>query len=170
MSYPEILKKELFKMKFSSFHWTLEIISILVILSVSAYIVINWSIIPKTIPVHFNLKGEPDNYGGKWTLILLPSLFLVIYSSMSLIGRYPHIYNYPFKLTVNNYKEQFRLASLLIFYLKIEITLLLSYLTFKTVRVALGFEDKLDAWSPVVFILVILFSVIFYFYRAYKAK
>ncbi|MBS1790416.1 MAG: DUF1648 domain-containing protein [Acidobacteria bacterium] len=34
--------------------------------------------LPETIPVHFGISGEPDNWGGRWMIFLLPTIASLI--------------------------------------------------------------------------------------------
>jgi uncharacterized membrane protein len=43
------------------------------------YLLINWSILPDQIPIHFDFKGTPNGYGSKLIFILLPiGLYLMM--------------------------------------------------------------------------------------------
>ncbi len=46
-----------------------EIILWLVMLMPFVYLALVWGDLPETIPTHFNIKGEPDGWGNKLTLI-----------------------------------------------------------------------------------------------------
>ncbi len=47
------------------------------------------------IPVHWNLKGEIDGYGGKYALFISPITSLFIYLLFSFLQNRPDICNYP---------------------------------------------------------------------------
>jgi len=38
------------------------------------YIGMIWKTLPETVPIHFNLRGEPDDWAGKSSLLLLPGI------------------------------------------------------------------------------------------------
>ncbi|HET6512401.1 MAG TPA: DUF1648 domain-containing protein [Candidatus Kapabacteria bacterium] len=50
--------------------------------------------LPETIPVHFNLENEADNWGSKHTLWLMPVLATVIVGGFQVLKRYPQHLNY----------------------------------------------------------------------------
>ncbi len=60
-------------------------------------------ILPERIPTHFNWKGEPDTYGGKAMVLLLPLAFLpapivfllIAKFRFKLINDYPYLINLP---------------------------------------------------------------------------
>ena len=70
--------------------------------------------LPDTIPIHFNLKGTPDGYGKKLNLLITPLVSTVIYIGMTIINRYPHLFNYPVKINEKNAVEQYLLATALL--------------------------------------------------------
>lgn len=73
--------------------------------------VIAYTSMPETIPIHFNIKGEPDGYGSRLTLMILPAIATLTIPPMVLLSRYPHIFNYVVKITPENQLVQYRLAA-----------------------------------------------------------
>ncbi|MER2000695.1 MAG: DUF1648 domain-containing protein, partial [Lysinibacillus sp.] len=53
-------------------HKIFNIIALATLLSGVLLIIIYWSKLPDTVPIHFNIKGEADGWGSKYTLIILP--------------------------------------------------------------------------------------------------
>ncbi len=46
------------------------------------------AVLPPVVPVHFNLKGEPDAYGSKFLLLIFPVITVGIYALMSYLPRF----------------------------------------------------------------------------------
>lgn len=45
--------------------------------------VIIWDLVPETVPIHFNIYGEADDFGPKWIiLLLLPGIAFVTYVAL----------------------------------------------------------------------------------------
>jgi uncharacterized membrane protein len=59
--------------------------------------IVRWSSVPGQIPIHWNISGEVDGYGGKFSgLLLLPLITLGIYALLAVIPRFdPARANYP---------------------------------------------------------------------------
>lgn len=59
-----------------------EIPLLLIILIPFFYLAYIWSSLPQTVPIHWNINGDIDNYGDKimltWIPIALPLLIYVI--------------------------------------------------------------------------------------------
>lgn len=54
------------------------IITGLIILLPIVFALINWDTIPDTIPIHFNVSGEVDQYGNKSFLIIAPVIIFLL--------------------------------------------------------------------------------------------
>ncbi len=107
---------------------------------------VNYSDLPDTIPTHFNGAGKVDNYGGKATLFMLPIIATLAYIGLTVLNNYPHIFNYPTKLTAENALRQYTSATRMIRYLKFVIVLVFSLIVFMTLRTAAGESEGLGAW------------------------
>lgn len=48
-----------------------------------------WDLVPETVPIHFNIYGEADDFGPKWIILyLIPAIAISIYLMLLLL---PHI-------------------------------------------------------------------------------
>ena len=47
---------------------------LLIVLIPFVYLMLIWSGLPETVPTHWNLEGEIDNWGSKWTMVMIPFL------------------------------------------------------------------------------------------------
>ena len=54
------------------------IITGLIILLPIVFVLIKWNTIPDTIPIHFNVSGEVDQYGNKSVLIIAPIIIFLL--------------------------------------------------------------------------------------------
>jgi uncharacterized membrane protein len=62
--------------------WRVELTQLALIAGMFLVAAASWSRVPDTVPTHWNIYGEVDDYGGKFTgLLLLPLVALVIYMS-----------------------------------------------------------------------------------------
>lgn len=147
----------------------LELVGIAFLIAMIALPVIYWAALPEAIPTHFGFTGEPDNWGGKESLIFLPMIGTVLYLVMGLLSRYPHTYNYPVRITEANAEIQYLLARQLINWLKTLLAILFAYIEWGTIQVALGNLPGLGPWT-LVCILLIMFVTIIYFVLAFKFK
>lgn len=126
--------------------------------------------LPDTIATHFNAAGEADGYGPRITLWLLPLIGLGLYIGLTLVNRYPRIFNYPVKITPENAERQYQLATRLIRMLKTGIMWLFTYLCWLIVNSASSGQATLNP----VFLWIVMGSVsgmiMWYMWRAFSGK
>jgi immunity protein, SdpI family len=73
-------------MKFS---WRTELPQLIIIAAMFAAAVWSWSRVPDRMPTHWNIRGEVDGFGGKFTgLLLMPLVTLGIYGLMLALPRF----------------------------------------------------------------------------------
>lgn len=77
-------------------------LSIIGLSAMFIYVIFIWEHLPDTIPRHFNFKGEPDGFGGKGFILVLPFTGLGIFILTTLLSRIPDAFYYQYNAT----KEQ----------------------------------------------------------------
>ena len=80
-----------------------------------------WTALPPVVPTHFGITGMPDAWGSKWLELLPLALGTVLYGGLTIMGRYPHLFNYPWPITQENAPQHYQLARTLVTALKTEI-------------------------------------------------
>lgn len=129
-----------------------------------------WPVVPSMIPTHFGVTGMADAWGGKETLLLLPTVSVLMYATMTLISRYPQLYNYPWPITGQNAEIQYRLARSFMVCSKTEIMWLFTFIQWKTVQTAAGKAEGLGTAFLPVFLVFIIGTLAIYLYRAYSLR
>ena len=133
-------------------------------------VAVNWSILPEKIPSHYGVSGQPDNWSGKSTLLILPIISAVLYTGLTIFSRYPHIYNYAWPITPQNAATQYRLARQLIIVFKTAIVWLFAYINWRTIQTALERAQGLGQAFLPIFLLTIFGSLGFYLYKAFQTR
>jgi len=129
-----------------------------------------WSVLPDSVPSHFAADGQADSYSGKGFLFFLPAVGLFFYLALSILGKYPHVLNYPWKITVLNVYRQYQLARGFITSIKAEMIWIFIYIEWVQVGVALGRNEIIDPMFLPVIIGAILGTIAVYFYLAYHSR
>ncbi|MGH2317866.1 DUF1648 domain-containing protein [Planococcus sp. SE5232] len=142
----------------------LNAVSVLVFLMMFVYLLFHYNALPDQVPSHYNAAGEPDGWGRKTELFLLPIIAAALWSGMTVLEKYPHSYNY-LNLTEENIEAQYSNGRLMINVLKNEISILFSFITVQSVRVATGAADGLGSFFMPVFLTVILVTGIYFIGR-----
>ena len=89
----------------------LEAIAILGVLFGIILILQAWSSLPATIPIHFDAVGNPDGYGSKGMIWLLPAISVVMIPAMLFLRRFPWLSNVPIEITEENALYQYSLIN-----------------------------------------------------------
>jgi len=126
--------------------------------------------LPDSIPRHFNLRGEPDGWSGKGGLLLTPVTCVVMYVSLTVVSRFPHIFNYPWPITEANARRQYTLSKQMMSAVKLNIVAIFSYITWGTIQTALGRQKGLSP-SFAIISVPILFAILgLYLFKGSRAQ
>lgn len=122
------------------------------------YLFFIWRKLPDSVPTHYNVIGEADGYGGKWTVWITPAVMLLMYQFLALIERRPGWWNTSVKITRENCIKVYGMLKNMIVTMKFIIILIFGYIS-----VCAG--KMLGRWFlPVSLILtfgcIIIFSVL----------
>ncbi len=148
----------------------LEIAGWVFIIFIWTLTIVKYPLLPGTIPTHFNASGSVDNTGGKTMIFLLPAIGTVLFAGLTLLNRYPHMFNYPVPITEENAERQYRIATRLMRYLKIMLVVIFSAIEFQTIRTALGKSAGLWAWFLPATIGMVFLMIALVVSKAVKSK
>jgi uncharacterized membrane protein len=114
-------------------NWRAEIVQLVPIAAMLILGALCWSHVPDRIPVHWNIQGEVDGYGGKFTgLVLLPLIMLGMYLLLLVLPVLdPGRANYPSFAGAYNA-------------IRLTLTLFFSCIYVVTVLVALGYRVNMS--------------------------
>ena len=113
--------------------------------------------LPERIPTHFNAAGEADAFGGKQSLWALPVVAAVLFVGLSVLNRFPHLFNYLQPITQENALRQYTIGTRLIRLLKLVLAGVFFALLHRTVQTAQGDTQGLGTgFLPLVLALVYL--------------
>lgn len=141
-----------------------------ILVSIWAFILANYGQLPQTIPTHFNGSGEADDYGGKATIFILPVIATVLFLGMTILNRYPHIFNYPVEITEENALRQYTNATRLINVIKITIVIIFGFIALKDIQIANGQAKTIGAWFLPMILGLTFIPLIFFIARSLKMK
>jgi uncharacterized membrane protein len=49
-----------------------ELIVIVITLVPILYLMVNWNLLPESMPIHFDTHGQPNGYGSRWVYVWMP--------------------------------------------------------------------------------------------------
>jgi uncharacterized membrane protein len=155
---------------YTQFESCCEIISAVVLIGTAAYLAAIWAKLPAQIPVHFNIMGQPNRWDSRNEIFVMMGVVIALYAGISILQRFPQIYNYPFGLTPQNIHRQYQLARQLLVLIKIEIVCFLSLIQLGMVNVARGQSQTLGRYLIPAMLVAILVTIVQYCTRASKAR
>jgi uncharacterized membrane protein len=130
----------------TAYERVLQLAGVAVLMALCGYAFAVWGRIPPRVPVHFGARGLPDAWGARSSLLLLPVLGVALFVVLTVLERFPRLYNYPVRLTAQNAEALFRLGRQLVVTVKLTTTAILAYLFWASTRVALGEMPGLHRW------------------------
>ncbi len=138
---------------------------------VSVLIIIQfWAVLPDRIPIHFGFSGQPDAWGDKLTIWLLPAVAAFIFALLTAVSRYPHTFNYSVRITEENARRQYLLARSLLVWLKAEICWLFAFIVRQQIIMALGTAQRFTIEFVLGIVVLIFGTVAVYLLKAYLAR
>lgn len=167
------LDRPVLKLPLSPLERWLEVVSILGVAFSIVMLLASWKSLPETIPSHFGLSGKADAVGNKSFLVPMPITIVCMYLLLTVVSRFPHIFNYPWPITEENAERQYRLAREVLAWIKAQDVWMLAAMDWMVIRVA---QSKAESLGSSVFILLAIFVgaqtiiVSWYICRMCKAK
>jgi hypothetical protein len=96
----------------------MEIVVLLVLIAFWIVTFLKFQELPVTPGANRPLETDAGNIDAKGWMFFLPVICSVFYLGMTILNKYPHMFNYPTKITNQNAEEKYAVATRLIRYLK----------------------------------------------------
>lgn len=153
------------KVPFEVIDTIIEFTSITIIILMWCYSVFNFTELPDTIATHFNAVGEPDGYGSKHTIWIIPSITTILYIALFMLNKFPHLHNYMVNITEENAFKNYRFSTRLLRVVNFLCVLLMAYITYMIVESAFGTKLEIGSWFiPVIIGTSVILSIILIIY------
>lgn len=153
------------KIKRGKFDTILNVLCLIILISTILFLIVIWSKIPDKVPMHNDFAGNTDRWGSKLEIIILPIITWIIYIFITIIEKFPQIWNTGVEVTEENKERVYSILLHLISTIKFIVVCVFTYLTVQT---AVAFE--LSAWFLPIFILVILGNLLYWIWKLFKVK
>ena len=167
MKYSNV-ERPVLRIKLTSADKLLEVGGWIILSLLWLILILKFTYIPDTIPIHYSVTGKPDSFGNKTTIFLLPILGTLLFVGMTILNNYPHIFNYPTKITNRNAERQYKIATKLIRYLKFIIVLTFSLIVFMTFQTVNDKLSGLGIWFIPIIIGLIYIPLIYAIIKLFK--
>jgi len=147
-----------------------EFVGWLLVILVWGLAIKSYSNLPNTIPTHYNVLGQANAFDGEVNILILPIVATVLFIGLTIINKYPHIYNYPINITNDNALKQYTNATRLIRYLKLILVFIFCLISYQSIRNANGQTDGLGPWFLPLIILLIFVPLIYFIVWSFRNK
>jgi len=137
------MERPVLKIELNFLDWVKEIIAASSVLGLFGILIFYFPDLPDKIFAHFNAAGEVDRFGSKASIWVLPIVSVLLYLGLTGLNQFPHIYNYPVRITAENVYPQYRIVSKMIRTLKTVIMIFFFYTIYMTIHIGLGNHDGL---------------------------
>lgn len=124
----------------------LEIFGILVVLASFILPAIYYQSLPDSLPRHFGPDGQPDAYGSKGIIWVLPSVGFILFLTIGLISNVPGLINLPFRPKPEEMESNQLKYSRMIRILNVFMVCLFAHLTYTTIQIGLGSHTQLPGY------------------------
>ena len=147
-----------------------EIVGWVLIISVWVLTITNYSNLPDIITTHYNAAGVADGFGEKWMILTLPLVATVLFIGITIINKFPHIFNYPTEITAENALRQYTNATRLFRFLKLIVVLIFGLIAFKTIQNGNGQAEGLGVWFLPLTLGLIFVPLTYFVVKSFNTK
>jgi uncharacterized membrane protein len=125
--------------------------------------------LPGRIPTHFDALGHVNGWGSPRTLLFFPVFAAVLYLFLTVIARFPALFNYPIKVTERNRAQLEQITLNLISWIKAEMLLFFAWMEFAMVQAVRSSEQSFKPYPVWVFVAILLATIIGHMMAVFRA-
>jgi len=111
-----------------------EIIGWCALLAIWVMTIMGYSKLPDVVPTHYNFAGEAGGFEEKGMIWSWAIIATILFVGMTIVNKYPHIFNYPVKITEENALRQYTIATRLVRYMKLFVVLTFGFIVFTIIQ------------------------------------
>ncbi|MBS1751829.1 MAG: DUF1648 domain-containing protein [Bacteroidetes bacterium] len=158
------------KIKPQPFDTIIELLAWVTFLLLWLLTILYYNSLPDKIPTHFNASGYADGYGSKSTFFILPVIGTLIFALLTILNKYPHIFNYSVNITEENAYRQYSNGTRLVRYIKFSVECTFLLIVWSIVQSARGKSDGLGVWQLPIILSMNLLPTIYFAVKSYRLK
>ncbi|OAA92601.1 DUF1648 domain-containing protein [Clostridium coskatii] len=153
------------KIKKNKYDVIVNLLSLLCLAGTVVVLTILWKTIPAEIPGHHNAAGTIDKVTDKNSLIVLLLVGWIIFIGLSIVEKFPQIWNTGIQVTDQNKEKVYRILKNMIGTVKLLIASVFSYLTLQSTT-----GKNLSPLFLPVFLILLFGSIVFFIFQLVKEK
>lgn len=148
----------------------MEILATGMLLALWVITISGYTRLPERIPSHFNAAGEADRFDHKATIFILPIVASFIFFGMTLLNRFPHMFNYPATITEQNAESMYRSATRLIRILKLVIVVVFLSIVLMVYKAVWDGSETIGPWFLPAMLVLIMGPTIFFIVKMMRKE
>ena len=129
-----------------------------------------WPTLPSIVPQHMGLDGTVDRWGDRSSFLALPIVATLLFTGLSVLSRFPHLFNFPVPLTAANAPALYRVGISMLRWLKIEIVATFAVLSWEILTIARGEQTGLGRYDIIIMVALIFTTLGVHIRAMYKAR
>lgn len=161
-------KKPIIKVKLTPTDKILEILGGVSLVAFWVLILVNYASLPDIIPIHYNGLGEVDRYGGKGNILMLPIVATILFIGMTILNKFPHVFNYTTKITPENAEKQYTNALRILRCLKLSMVVVFGLTALQTIRSINGEISGPGVWFMPFSLALIFIPLLYFLIKSFK--
>ncbi len=164
-------KQPKIKLEKTKIDFVLELLTLAILILYWAFVFSRLKDLPNSIPVHFDFQGNANRFGLKYELLIIPSIATLIFVLLFFLNKFPHIFNYPVKITEENAERIYIFTTRFIRLLNLLLLTMFYFISFAAIKAAQSGSNKIQvAVLFVIFVGSILSLLIYYVVKIHKLK
>ena len=152
---------------FTLFDLIFEIAGLVAFLAMWIFVIATYTGLPDVIPIHYNISGQADSFGNRNSFFFLPAVATALYAVMTILCRFPHVFNYPVKITEANAFIQYRNMVTMVRYLKLVLVLVFGFFILQMVTHT---GNGIGMWLLPVLLAIIVVPVIYFLVKSFMYR
>ncbi len=153
------------KLKRTKYDIGVEILCVMLLIGVMAYLFLQWSHIPDTVPGHYNAMGEVDRMGRKIELLVLPIISWLMYLGLTIVEQFPQIWNTGVTVTEENKEHVYRILKNMLSTLKLSVVAVFGFITINSSQ-----AKSMPIWFLPAFLILLFGPIIYFIIKLVRAK
>ncbi len=125
--------------------------------------------LPSRIPSHFDAAGHVNGWGSPVTLLFMPVFAVALYLLLSLVARFPSVFNYPVKVTEFNRAQLEQLALNLISWTKAEVLTFFAWMELVMVQAARNPAHGFKPYPVFMFVGILFATIVGFIVAMFRA-
>mgnify|MGYP006362724823 FL=1 len=147
---------------------TFEILGWISILAIWVLTISNYRNLPDTIPIHYNVAGQADGFGGKGNILVLSLVATILFVGLTILNKFPHFFNYSTTITKINALQQYTNATRMVRYLKFIFVVIFGLISLQTIRNVNEQTSGLGVWFVPLTLGLIFIPLTYFVIKSFK--